>query len=101
MKIKKMKTKLSAVHIAIALISIYVLTIFIRQGIVMKDLNKKNELADVELKGLKYEVKSLEKIIDQKNEGEYIERIAREEFDMIKSKEIIYRDKNKSKSNGF
>lgn len=101
MNTKKMKTKISTVHIVIALISIYVLTVFIRQEIVMKDLHKKNVEADVELKGLKYEVKSIEKKINQKNEGEYIERIAREEFGMIKPREIIYRDKNKWESSNF
>lgn len=98
---KTKKRKLSTTHIIIVLIAIYVSTIFIRQEVVIRGLKKKNLIADVELKDLKNEIKSLEKKIDQKNEGEYIERIAREEFDMIKSNEIIYRDKNKIASPGF
>ena len=98
MNIKGKKIKLNTTHSIIALVFIYILTVFIRQDIVMRDLKHKNEAADVELKELKHDVKSLKIKIDQKNEAEYIERIAREEFDMIKSNEIIYRDKNKEKS---
>lgn len=89
------RTKFSLFHVVIAVVSIYVVITFIKQGFVMSDLTEKNEVAEEELRILKTDIKDLEKKIDKSETLEYIEKIAREELDMIKPHEIIYKDKNK------
>ena len=92
---KRQRKKLSLSHVILAVVFIYVVVTFIKQELVIRDLKEKDQLVGEELKSLKEDVKDLGKKIDKAETIEYIEKIAREELDMIKPHEIIYKDKNK------
>lgn len=100
-KTKRKKSKISIFHIVLAVMSLYVVVTFIKQEFVIRDLHKKNQARITELKELKEDVRDLEKKIDKSESVKYIEKIAREELDMVKPHEMIYRDKNKQGSSGF
>lgn len=96
---KKKKRSISIFHVILALVSVYVLVTFIKQEFIIRDLTREEKTADMELKDLKEDIKNLEKKIDKSETVEYIERIAREELDMVKPNEIIYKDKDKQAKN--
>lgn len=99
-KSNKKRKGISIFHIILAVLSVYVVVTFINQEFVIRDLNKQNKVADTDLKDLKENIKNLEKKIDKSETVEYIERIAREELDMVKPNEIIYKDKDKQEDKG-
>ena len=94
----KIKNKVKLPYIIISVIILYVAIIFIRQELVIRDLTKKNETSEQELKNIQADIKDLKQKINKSDTVKYIEKIAREELDMIKPHEIIYKDKNKQKS---
>lgn len=94
-KNNKKRKNISIFHVILAILSVYLIVTFVKQEFVIRDLTKENKLADTELKDLKEDVNDLESKLDKSETVEYIERIAREELDMIKSNEIIYKDKAK------
>lgn len=98
-KNKKKKRNISIFHIILALVSVYVLVIFIKQEFIIRDLTKEEKTADMKLENLEQDIKNLEKKIDKSESVEYIEKIAREELDMVKPNEIIYKDKDKQGKN--
>lgn len=94
----KIKNKITALNILAAALAFYVVFTFITQEITLKELKEKREESEVQLEKLKAEVSDIERKIDKSDTAEYIEKIAREELDMVKPREIIYRDKNKQDS---
>ena len=94
---KTKKGNISILQIAIIVLSIYLVFTFVKQQIDIKELSKQNQVADKELKTLKSDIKDLETKIDKSDTIEYIEKISREELDMLKPHELIYKDKNKAK----
>lgn len=98
---KKQTKKLSIFHILIAIVSIYVVVTFVKQEFILRTLSKDNKTADIELEALERDVSQLKNKIDKSDTVEYIEKIAREELDMIKPHEIIYKDKEKQNQDEF
>lgn len=100
--VKKKKSKtpkhINLSHIIIAMIFLYFAVIFVKQEVVIRDLKKQKQVEMKHLKDLKTEIADLKQKINKSDTVEYIEKIAREELDMIKPHEIIYKDKNKQKS---
>lgn len=94
----KNKRKLTLLNILAVILAFYVVFTFISQQFTLSKLNEKKEKTQLELKVLKEEVSDIENKIDKSDTVEYIEKIAREELDMAKPREIIYRDKNKQDS---
>lgn len=81
-----------------AIILGYLLYTIITQRIEISRLeNKKielnNEIEDIEIK-----IKNLEAEIESSGTLKFIERIARDEYGMVKPKEIIFIDKDKEQS---
>ena len=70
----------------------------VRPKNIIRDLENQKKIAENDLKDLKTDIADLKKKINKSDTVEYIEKIAREELDMIKPHEIIYKDKNKQKS---
>lgn len=97
-KIKNKRGRISGFHIIVVVLSIYLVFTVVKQQMVMKDLTKQNEVADKELKKLKTEIKNLEIKIKKSDTIEYIEKISREELNMSKPRELIYKDKDKQDS---
>lgn len=100
-KPRRPKKKLSLSHVILAVLSIYVVVTFIKQEFVIRDLKEKDQLVGKELKSLKEDVSDLGKKIDKSKTVKYIEKIAREELNMIKPHEIIYKDKNKQEDSSI
>lgn len=64
----------------------------------MRDLTaKKHELSE-EIHLLEEDIENLESNIANSNSVEFIEKTARDELGMVKPREIIYIDKNKTKT---
>ena len=91
----KKRKNISIFLVVLAVLSVYVVVTSVKQEFIIRDLTKENEMADRDLKRLKEDIKDLEKKIDKSETVEYIEKIAREELDMVKPNEIIYKDKDK------
>lgn len=94
----KTKRKITILNVLAIALAFYIVFTFITQEIVLTELNEKNQKSQIELEELKAEVSDIERKIDKSDTAEYIEKIAREELDMVKPREIIYRDKNKQDS---
>jgi cell division protein FtsL len=56
-------------------------------------LQKKEEITKIEK-----EIEELNKEIEEKDSLDFVEKVAREEFKMVKPREIMYIDKNKDKA---
>lgn len=97
-KNKNKRVNISILQAAIIVLSIYLVFTFIKQQIEIKDLSKQNEVADQELKTLNEDIKDLETKIKKSDTIEYIEKISREELDMLKPHELIYKDKAKKQN---
>lgn len=67
----------------------------------MKDLQVKKEMNLNQISVLEKEIDSLNKEIENSGTLEFIEKIAREELGMVKPREIIYVDRNKSDEDIF
>jgi len=64
----------------------------------MKELEIEKNNTEEEIEKLKSEISEINIEIQNKDSLEFVEKIAREEFRMLKPREIIYIDKNKNKN---
>lgn len=87
-------------NIILLLLALYIGKTFISQGILMKDLKKKQLKEEQEISQLKEDIEKLNEEIKSKDSLDFVEKVARQDFGMVKPKEIIYIDKNK-KNNIF
>ena len=94
----KTKKKITLLNMIAVILAFYVVFTFISQQFTIVKLDVKQEKTLKQLKVLKEEISDIEQKINKSDTPEYIEKIAREELDMAKPREIIYRDKNKQDS---
>ena len=101
-KPKRKKSKINIVNILFIAFLFYVLFTVIQQEQVMRGLDKEMEGKVLEKSKLDQEVASLRedaaKIDDPEAFLELVEKIARDEYKMVKPYETIYIDKNKNKN---
>lgn len=64
----------------------------------MKKLEREKSTKEEEIEILKSEIDGINNEIKDKDSLEFIEKVAREEFGMVKPREIIYVDKNKKRN---
>lgn len=64
----------------------------------MKKLEREKSTKEEEIEILKSEIDGINNEIKDKDSLEFIEKVAREEFGMVKPREIIYIDKNKKRN---
>lgn len=64
----------------------------------MKKLEREKSTKEEEIEILKSEIDGINNEIKNKDSLEFIEKVAREEFGMVKPREIIYVDKNKKRN---
>ncbi len=95
---KKKKNNLRLRHLILILFSIYVVTTFVSQQKTIRALKTEKAMKEEEIVKLKKEVKELDKEIKDSDSLEFVEKVAREELNMVKPKEIIYVDQNKNKN---
>lgn len=98
---KKRKKKLKLIHIVLSFLFIYVATIFFNQSRMLKELEAKKQENISEINQLKMEIEDLTQQVENSETLEFVEKIAREDFGMVKPREIIYIDKNKEKTSPF
>ena len=98
MKKKNKKRKLRLFHLIIGFLFIYVSLIFMNQRKLMKELETKKLQNLSVVKELEKDIKRLTNEIKNSDSLDFVEKIARDELGMVKPREIIYVDKNKSKN---
>ena len=99
---KKKKAKgLRLIHLVIILLIVYATIVFNHQRKLMKDLNTKKAENLAKKQELEKEIDELNEEIDKSDTLEFVEKVARDELGMVKPREIIYIDKNKTKNTLF
>lgn len=95
---KKGKKKFRIRHMVLLLFAIYICSTVYSQRNMMKELEIEKNNTEEEIEKLKSEINDINIEIQNKDSLEFVEKIAREEFRMLKPREIIYIDKNKNKN---
>lgn len=88
-------------HLLLILFSFYVVTTFVSQQKTISGLKAQKRVKEEEILELEKEVNELNNEIKHSDSLEFVEKIAREELNMVKPKEVIYVDKNKNKNPFF
>lgn len=98
MKSKKTtKGKFRLIHLIILLLIVYVIVVFNHQRKLFSNLESKRELNEAKIEELEEDIGELNEEIETSDSLEFVEKIARDELGMVKPREIIYIDVNKSK----
>ncbi len=100
MRKKRKKKKISKLHIIFIGLLIYVAVIMINQNSMMRDLENKKALLTKDIHILEEDIEELNDELENSDSLEFVEKVAREELGMVKPREIIVIDKEKS-SNSF
>ncbi|MDO5725802.1 MAG: septum formation initiator family protein [Tissierellia bacterium] len=99
MKNKKSKTKgLKITNIITIVLLLLTILKFYDQQKIISNLKAEQNLRLQKIEELNAKVEQLELEIDQAGTLKFIERVAREDYGMVKPREIIYIDKDKDKS---
>lgn len=80
--------------IALGCFCVYVAFSLVQQEFAIKELKKDRVEKQRELEDLEAESKEIEEKIENKENIQYIEKIARDELNMVRPNEIIYEDAN-------
>lgn len=75
---------------------LYAIVSFVRQEASIRAIEEERASKQEELVQIEREVEELQDKIDNKENIEYIEKIARDELDMVRPNEIIYQDAEKA-----
>ncbi|QQY79487.1 cell division protein FtsL [Keratinibaculum paraultunense] len=97
-KNKKKKRGFKLKHVIILFLIFIIGKTFITQRIMMKNLIERKEKEEMEIAKLEKEIKELNEEIQDRDSLEFIEKIAREDLNMLRPREIMYIDKNKNKN---
>ena len=98
---KKKARRMRLIHLVLIFLGIYVAIVFNHQRTLMKDLTNKKLKNQAEIQKLESDIEELNEEIKTSGSLEFVEKIARDELGMVKPREIIYIDKNKSKNTLF
>ncbi|TJX15577.1 septum formation initiator family protein [Tissierella creatinini] len=93
---KKKSRGFRLIHLVLIFLGLYLIVVLNNQRGLMKDLEAKKKMNQEQINGLKKEIKELNKEIEASGTLEFVEKVAREELGMVKPREIIYVDRNKS-----
>lgn len=99
-KVKRVRTKkgrgFRLIHLVLVILGLYALVAINHQRGLMKDLEAKKEFNLNQISELQNDIEALNKEIESSGSLEFVEKVAREELGMVKPREIIYVDRNKS-----
>ncbi|MBE6082233.1 MULTISPECIES: FtsB family cell division protein [Tissierellales] len=87
-------------HLFILFFALYIGSAIISQQKMFKNLSQEKAQKVQEVKEIKKQINEIDKEIDQSNTLEFVEKTAREDLNMVKPREIMYVDLNKS-NNAF
>ncbi len=96
----KKKRKSLEKFIVVGICSLVVLgtgRVYLKQSKELKELEQVKVEKEKEKKKIQNEIRMVEKEIENKDSLEFVEKVAREDYNMVKPREIIYIDKNKDK----
>ena len=96
---KKKKKGFQLKHLLILLLIFWLSKSLISQRIVMREAKKTKLEKEAEIAKLEMEIEELNKQIKEKDSLKFVEKVAREDFKMVRPREIMYIDKNKDKKN--
>mgnify|MGYP001328481717 CR=1 FL=1 len=99
MKRRRKKKGFRLKHFILLLIAFYLGRTLISQSIYMRELKKIKLKEEQEIARLEKEIEQLQEEIEKRGSLEFIEKVAREELNLVKPREIIYIDINKQKDN--
>lgn len=94
----KKRRKFRLRHFLLLILVFVVSKTLITQRSMMKTLNEKKLLEEQNVKELEISTEKLNSEIEDKDSLEFIEKVAREDFKMVRPREIIYIDENKNKN---
>ena len=94
----KKRRKFRLRHFLLLILVFVVSKTLITQRSMMKTLNEKKLLEEQNVKELEISIEKLNSEIEDKDSLEFIEKVAREDFKMVRPREIIYIDENKNKN---
>lgn len=94
----KKRRKFRLRHLLLLILVFVVSKTLITQRSMMKTLNEKKLLEEQNVKELEISIEKLNSEIADKDSLEFIEKVAREDFKMVRPREIIYIDENKNKN---
>lgn len=83
-------------HLLLILLVFLISKTLISQRSMMSALNAKKQLEEEKIAVLEDSIEKLNFEIEDKDSLEFIEKVARQDFNMVRAKEIIYIDKNKT-----
>ncbi|MCR2043900.1 FtsB family cell division protein [Anaerosalibacter massiliensis] len=95
---KKRKRKFKIRHLLLFLFIIYICSTLYNQRVMINGLKKEKASTEKDMEELKSDIDRINTEIKNKDSLKFIEKTAREEFRMVKPREIIYIDKNKNKN---
>jgi cell division protein FtsB len=87
---KKFFAKNKIILIVLAVLLAYISSIFIRQEIKYNEMVTEREFYMQQIEDLHVSIEDLSSLIEEISTPEYIEKMAREKLQMVKSDEIIY-----------
>ena len=96
---KKKKKGFRLKHLLLLLFVFWLSKSLISQRIVMREAKKTKLEKEAEIAKLEMEIEELNKQIKEKDSLKFVEKVAREDFKMVRPREIMYIDKNKDKKN--
>lgn len=98
-KKQKLNIKRTALVAAVAAFMIYFVYAMIAQQITLSNKNKEIRSLEEQVSAANTETERLQKELDNLEDPEYLERIAREKLGLVRPNERVIVDANKSKAN--
>lgn len=96
---KKLNVKRLAIVAAAAVFIIYFVYAMIAQQIALSNKNKEIQSLEEQVSAANTETERLQKELDNLEDPEYLERVAREKLGLVRPNERVFVDANKSKAN--
>lgn len=96
---QKLNVKRLAIVAAAAVFIIYFIYAMIAQQIALSNKNKEIQSLEEQVSAANTETERLQKELDNLEDPEYLERVAREKLGLVRPNERVFVDANKSKAN--
>lgn len=96
---QKLNVKRLAIVAAAAVFIIYFVYAMIAQQIALSNKNKEIQSLEEQVSAANTETERLQKELDNLEDPEYLERVAREKLGLVRPNERVFVDANKSKAN--
>lgn len=96
---RKINVKKMAVAAVVAVVAVYFIYVLISQQITISNKNSEIEGLKMQVNSASEESERLKQEVENLNDPEYLERIARERLGLVRPNERVFVDSNKSEDN--